>query len=82
MSKGLPGRCEGEGGVGGESEGDGEGWRVALEEAVELAAEVVDGGGDMLEGSMVRALLTSAVSYFSIATGAWDRIKRKERNEE
>lgn len=46
-------------GRGGESEGGGEGRRVVFD-AVELAAEVVDGGGDMLGVSMVRALMTFA----------------------
>ena len=60
MSKGRVGGRVGEGGRGeGESEGGGEGLRVVFE-AVELAAEVVDGGGDMLVVSMVRALMTSA----------------------
>lgn len=63
MSKGLLGRGE-VGGGGGGGEGEGEGWRVVFE-LVELATEVVDGAGeDMLEGSMVTALLTSAGCSF------------------
>lgn len=67
MSKGRA-RGEGEGEDEGEGDGEGEGTfsRVVLD-AVELATEVVDGGEDMLVGSMVRVLMTSAASSEEVA---------------
>lgn len=72
MSKG---RARGE--VEGDGEGEGKFSRVVLD-AVELATEVVDGGEDMLVGSMVRVLMTSAASSEEVAREGGREYKRKK----